>query len=215
MGGCEQQFEEVLKGVASKFTPFIALEIGTAGGATLRAMTEIVRESRNDGQWKVVGTDLPQGWSLDWHEFSRNFGGNVNLQDFSKAAENSAIDAPLNTPSLYLVDARKFVKEHWKQPIHFCLVDGCHGSPCVKADFEAVEPLVPIGGIVVFHDCGEAETGSDWQGHCGEFINARKAIKELGLFDNARPGWKFVKEIAGSRSIGGDGNSCGVFERVC
>ena len=213
-GGCEEEFEAALKGVAVKFTPFVAVEIGTAGGTTLRAMTDIVRETLGNLPWKVIGTDLPQGWSLDWNETARNFGGNLNLKHFGEAKLTDVIDAPYNVPSFYLIDGRQFVKSNWNQPIHFCFIDGCHGAPCAKADFEAVEPKVPVGGIVVFHDCGEAETGTDWQGHCNQYINVRQALRELGLLDGSRPGWRLVKEIVGSRNFGGDGNSCGVFEKI-
>jgi hypothetical protein len=212
MDGCEEEFEQILKQTAAKFTPCNVLEIGTAGGTTLRAMWGILEECKPQ-QFRLIGSDLPNGWSLDKPSLDRLFGDELVL-----TGENftSALAYKLGSVTLTLQDAKKFLAtfESEKLPIHFCFIDGCHGAPCVKADFLAVEPHVPSGGVVVFHDIGEIEQGTDWQGHCGQYINVRQGVKELGLLDGSRPGWKVVKEIQGDRLRGGEGNNCFVVERV-
>ena len=65
-------------------------------------------------------------------------------------------------------------------------------------------------GLVFFHDIGTEETGTDPQAG-GGFIEVRPAVEKLGLFNGSRKGWKFLKELSGSRKWGGDGNSLGIF----
>jgi len=41
----------------------------------------------------------------------------------------------------------------WDEPIHVLFIDGEHSYPSVKADIEKWTPFVPVGGVVIFHDC--------------------------------------------------------------
>ena len=74
------------------------------------------------------------------------------------------------------------------------------------------------GGYVLFHDCGLEEIGTDWQGHCNENINVRKALVDLGLLETVtRNGWKFVVELSGTRKTNNDpngGNSLAIFQKI-
>jgi hypothetical protein len=81
--------------------------------------------------------------------------------------------------------------------IHFAFIDGCHGKPCVMRDFMDVEPFIPAGGVVVFHDTDANCQNTHTQPHCQTGIQARAAVQELGLLDDTRPGWKKLAETSG------------------
>jgi hypothetical protein len=68
------------------------------------------------------------------------------------------------------------------------LIDGCHGKPCAMADFLCLDPFVPPGGVVMFHDVSPEQQG-DYQPHCSGGAHVVEALKELGLWDGTRPGW--------------------------
>jgi len=45
----------------------------------------------------------------------------------------------------------------WDKPIRLLFIDGEHSYEAVKADFELWSPFVVEGGIIAFHDVGNAE----------------------------------------------------------
>ena len=51
-------------------------------------------------------------------------------------------------------DSRRLV---WPSPIHLLFVDGAHDYAAVKSDIQGWTPSVVPGGLVVFHDYGNAE----------------------------------------------------------
>ena len=64
----------------------------------------------------------------------------------------------------------------WDEPIHVLFIDGDHSYPAVKADIEKWTPFVPVGGVVLFHDC------TDHAGvtrAVGEMIRTDDAWEEL------------------------------------
>jgi hypothetical protein len=88
------------------------------------------------------------------------------------------------------------------------LIDGNHSLKHVTADFENYSPKVFRGGFVIFHDTKDDPNwqGQHWQG-IGEDIPenriaVRWALKNLGLLDGSRPGWKLVQEIGGPMDCG-------------
>lgn len=218
LDGCEQNIENLLKQhiEITKSPVYTVIEIGSAGCVTLRAFKDIISENRK-GDWRVIGFDLPDGWSLDWPEINRVFDGKPNIYK----DENVGNVTPVNEMELWLLkDPRTYLAEKFPMMIDFAFVDGCHGK-CAANDFLAIEQKVNVGGIVMFHDFGYFDQGRDFQPHCGENINVRKHLKDIGLFDAreaseipARNNWRFITEIPGSRHWGCGGNSCGLFQKT-
>lgn len=203
----------------SKEKPYTLIEIGSAGCVTLRAFKDIVSQARGEAPWRVFGFDLPEGkaWSLDWDEIRKAFDGVPHL--LTEADKGQEERYSFNQMYLWLLDdPRAFLKEQFSLPIDFCFIDGSHGISA-GYDFLAIEHKVAPGGVVVFHDYGELEQGTDWQDHDKEFISVRSYVHRLGLATPSpqgvlRKGWRFVGEIKGSRHWGGDGNSCAVVQRT-
>ncbi len=218
MNGCEEELEKLLKQHYLAFKEKVRwdynlVEIGTAGATTLKAFYDILLENSWDGdRFRAIGFDLPNGYTFNWKEVHNNLNNG-----FFYAQDGLIKDIPIiptRVPSIILCDGRKYMKNHWQFPIHFCLIDGSHCFTCVQLDFQAIERFVAPKGLVIFHDAGLEEQGTDHQ-DCehGGFIEVRKAIENLGLFDNKRPGWKFLGMIDGNRKSGGEGNSIAIFEK--
>ena len=45
------------------------------------------------------------------------------------------------------------VEMDWDGSIHVLFIDGAHDTSSVKADIEKWTPFVPVGGVVLLHDC--------------------------------------------------------------
>lgn len=226
LDGCEQGVEQLLKQHInfSQSPVYTVVEVGSAGCVTLRAFKDIVSENRL-GHWRVIGFDLPDGWSLDFAEINAVFNGKPNIYKIDDVDK----DTPTNQMELWLLeDPRNHLKYKLPYKLDFVFIDGCHGK-CAADDFLAIEPKVNVGGIVMFHDFGFLDQGRDFQPHCQEFINVRKHIDDIGLFDTRagvnqnrefRKGWRFIGEIQGSRywkpaeSTETKGNSCGLFQKI-
>lgn len=222
LGGCEEALESLIKQhVATKTwtSPYTLVEIGSAGCVTLRAFSDILSEALGTN-WRAVGFDLTpdKAWSLNMDEVRAAFTGlpyNVVQGDTLDRWLSDMRDTNGMWLSL-MDDPRFYLRDAFPYRPDFVFIDGCHGE-CVMRDFEAIEAKVAPGGVVVFHDYGEPEQGTDWQHHCNEFINVRTYVHRLGLnqpCNTPRKGWRFVAEIKGSRHWGGDGNSCAVVQRT-
>lgn len=222
MDGTGQGLEQLLRqhvsplGAGDQYT---LVEIGSAGCVSLRAFRDILAESCPTAWWRVVGFDLPldKAWSVDLTEVERSLSG----VDSAIVRDMVPADLPSQAQrmTLCLIDnPRTYISTVWSRPIHFVFIDASHGRSCAL-DFEAVERKVAPGGLVVFHDYGEAEQGSDWQEADRQFISVRSYVHRLGL--NApspkgtlRKGWRWVCEVKGSRHWNGDGNSAAVVQRT-
>lgn len=85
---------------------------------------------------------------------------------------------------------------------HFLFIDACHSYPMTMADFLVYSSKVRVGGYVAFHDCGEhIKPFTDYQGMGDKldpdmYIACRKAVKKLGLLDDALHGWELVMDEA-------------------
>lgn len=211
MSGCEQEIENLIKSYlnAQLRANFQYLEIGAAGCITLRAVYDIVKENILHSNWKTIGVDIDGGWSLDWESIKKLFNSD-ELEVWTNRLSGST--SGLLKAQLWIDrNPRELISSYFNN-IDICLIDGCHGICCIQ-DFQTVESKIVSNGLVLFHDAGILEQGTDWQEHCSEFINVRKHLSELGLFDNKYPNWKFEKEILGSRFVGGDGNNIAVFRK--
>jgi hypothetical protein len=108
-----------------------------------------------------------------------------------------------------LSETREQAFAQWNQFLDFVFIDGCHGKPCVMGDFQACEPWVNKGGLVVFHDFGERSVGQ-LQPHCNGPSNVVGALKELGLLDGSKEEWVQGCWFGDRAKMGAD---CAVFER--
>lgn len=211
MNGTEDRFLSLILSKARERGSLSLFELGTAEGGTLSGIWQmLISEGIED--YTLVGCDLPAGWSCDRTKLAAT----MNRLGCWWGAYDRPEVAPQKGAQIYFVDGRVLIRalnERYGFSPDVSFIDGCHSSRCVTADFEAVAPTVVPGGLVIFHDAGVEEQGSDWQGHCGEFINVRKAIQDLGLLDGKRPGWRLVEEIRGDRDRGGEGNSHVVVKR--
>jgi len=82
------------------------------------------------------------------------------------------------------------------ETFHAVLIDGCHCAACCRADFLAVEPRVAPGGVVLFHDASPLCDGAlqgNWHG--AMTIEVRPVLRELGLLENERPGWRLLADL--------------------
>lgn len=224
MDGNQHEIESVIKKYVTdnymlvEYVPdlskkFKYLEIGAAGAVTMKSIYEIVKECfppHFNDSFEILGLDLPNGWSLDMNSISK-FEHPLGIYRDGLPMENT--DRNANAKIYLESNPRKWISRLENESIDICFIDGCHGAPCVKADFEAIKSKIKKGGIIFFHDAGEPEQGTDWQGHCDEFINVRQALKDLELF-NTGPEWEFLFETQGTRKIGGDGNSCVFIKKI-
>ncbi len=223
LDGCGASFEHLLRQhipTVPVDRAYTLVEVGSAGCVSLRSFHDIVASTRGAAPWSVIGTDLPPGvaWSMDLAEVRRSLGDvphRILYLDVEVA--EAGLDWHNRVTLCLHPEPRQWLgTELVDASVHFAFVDGCHGK-CAGRDFLYLEPKIAPGGLVVFHDYGEAETGTDWQPHCREWINVRTYVHRLGLATPspaARKGWRFVGEIKGSRHWGGDGNSCCVVQRT-
>lgn len=211
--GIEIEIENLFKEYLNKNKKnFRYYEIGCAGCITLRAITDIVKENITDNNWLVDGIDLVKDSSLNWEEINSVF-NQKTLQVFTEGISNlNYLNAP-KTRLLLWEDPRTYSKSLENNSIDIVFIDGNHNKYNVIEDFLSIEDKVKLNGLVLFHDFSEPEQNTDPQAG-GGFIEVRLACQDLGLLDNSRSGWNFIKEIPGSRAWGGDGNGVGVFKKL-
>lgn len=81
---------------------------------------------------------------------------------------------------------------------HFCFIDANHSFHKVIADFVAYTPKIKKGGYLLFHDTNpNIVSYKDYQkvgseAHENMYISVRRALKAIGLFDNAFPEWELI-----------------------
>jgi hypothetical protein len=213
--GTESYFETMLrKAMDERTTPgFRYVEIGIAEGTTLISVAEVLRGSLGD--WQAVGIDLCTGSFFNYAQFIARA---ASFDVVTEYAGSCAYDvevaemAPVNGIRILLLkgDSKRAIADNGG--INFALIDGCHGAPCVEKDFLSIEQGIARGGIVAFHDAGEADQGIHFQKHCQMNISVREALMELGLFQGpvythklgecARDGWRQVGQVDGDKSPG-------------
>lgn len=208
MAGLETAMERHLNDVIKRFKSVTYLEIGVAYGHTLTSMSAIARDSGHP--WRSVGIDLPKGYSLHIPTVRQSASefhlGVTVLQQFDKS-----ITPDWNQITICLCPSQTLLENYWPgDPIHMALIDGCHGKPCVTADFKLVSKYVPSGGLVAFHDFGEDSVGEP-QPHCG-LGDTLGACRELGLLDGSLAGWKHIDTVVGDKAL--IGRDLGVFQKL-
>lgn len=178
MAGNEQLFTDTLIRAAYGTAPserFNYHEIGFGGGWTMRAAGEVLAQLPRPFQ--LVGYDLPDGWSMD-----------------RTTAE--ALLQPTGWKYQLILESGRHVLTRAKTRLNIdvAFIDGCHGAPCVVADFMAVAAHVAPGGCVIFNDASPRCQGHHMQPHCGTGIDVRAALNQLGLLEDWLPGWRLVAE---------------------
>lgn len=163
---------------------FRYLEVGIGYGGGLRAVQEYLEQTGVD--YHLQGVDI-----LTCNPEARNVANYVRPEKVAISLEGAA----------------EFLKHYHKsgRQADFVFIDGCHGAPCVLADFKAAEKIVRVGGVVAFHDTDPGCQDLHFQPHCGTGIRAREAVHKLGLLDDTRPGWVKIGETTGDKNRGGHG----------
>lgn len=156
---------------------FLYYEIGIGNADTMLAVHSWL--TQRGVPHKIVGVDVP-----NYHGGALNY--NFNEQP----------SASLGEISLALVGSEAFLS-NVGQKADFIFIDACHGAPCATRDFLLAEKKIKSGGIIAFHDTDPNCQGHHHQEHCGTGIDVRRAVEELGLLDNSRPGWMKLGETAG------------------
>jgi hypothetical protein len=217
--GTEAYFEQMLRKAINDRTTagFRYCEVGIAEGNTLISVATLLRETLQ-AEWQAVGIDLFDGAFFNERQFiKRSLAFNVAIEfEGRRPAFVGNIFHYDIVVELLKGESRAIIMDN---SVNFALIDGCHGAPCVEKDFLAIEPGIAHGGIVAFHDAGEADQGIHFQQHCQMPISVRQALNNLGLGPNAlaakfdeatgvssdgcrRKGWKFIGSIDGDKSPG-------------
>lgn len=171
---------------------FNYLEIGVAEGHTMAGVCEFLK-GLDKKRWRVIGVDIPNGWSFNIDSIHRNldkYGLHFVENYDTNVIYHFGYGPFLATPQ---GGSREFMH---LLPIgfDFVFIDGCHGYNCVRRDFLNVSKRMRKGGVVAFHDANESCQGIHIQPCCQEGINVRKALKDLGLLDGKCEGWEFLEE---------------------
>ena len=207
MAGLEHHVAEYVASICERFARPTYVEIGVGHGQTLVGVATMLADGSED--WRAIGIELPDGYSFDREITKQNATDKALRLEFFNGVEGKQ-SPPWNQISVLLGSSQVVLSEHWTEQIHLALIDGCHGKECATMDFLTLEPFVPVGGLVMFHDFGREQVGQH-QPHCGR-LDVRGACKDLGLLNNQRNGWKYLAELSGNKSQ--DGANMGVFERI-
>jgi hypothetical protein len=199
MNGLEARIEFHARQIAEQFDEITYVEIGVAEGTTLSAIGMILKESGK--KWRAIGVELPNGYSFSRERTQQVAAQRHLVLDFV-TPNCSIVHPPWNVVTVYFKDSQTFLTEFWQEPIHFALIDGCHGKPCVITDFIAVEAFAADGAVVMFHDFNIEQRGMS-QPHCRDGCDVYGACQELGLLSGNRAGWKMLEVATADRAIGG------------
>ena len=119
---------------------FKYVEIGAGTGRTMRAIYDITKENIKHNNWKIVGLELCDGWSLDWKEVNKSFSQD-ELEVWTNKLSGTRLGQPLPKAQLWLDKNPRnlFQEKHWFNNIDICLIDGEHS----RAYFMTDAPLSP------------------------------------------------------------------------
>lgn len=190
MGGTEGAIEERVNRIIKRFGRLDYVEVGIGEGQTMLAVSDIASEQ--SAPWCIVGIDLLNGRHFNPHKYLNNSHRNITISNSPCKIYDGSISVWLSG-SPHSICYIPF-------PIGYALVDACHCKDCTIADFLQVEKKVREGGIVAFHDAGEKDQVDEPQCRPDRGIRVIEAMKELGLLDGSRPGWRLDHEASGDRS---------------
>ena len=220
--GLEQPLEEILIDHIKDKNQYTFLEIGFASGKTHKAIREIIKENINTDFWMTIGLDLINSDNVNFKEINQIFNENELLvyrpgDDDAKLASLGKYHSVL---TLRENPREDFIKNIDDNGLDLCLIDANHSLTNTYNDFIAIENKMVPGSLVLFHDAGIEETGSDFQ--CVEngvkqYIDVRGALIKLGLLGDHRKGWRLIQMIPGTRHLNKNpdgGNSLAVFQKI-
>jgi hypothetical protein len=199
MNGLEDRVLSYARDIATRFDEVTYVEIGVGEGTTLTAIAEVFQSAAK--RWRAIGIELPNGYS-----FSRERTEAIALRRELKlnfiTPNCSIVHPPWNEVTIYFQDSQSFLTEHWQEPIHFALIDGCHGKPCATLDFLALEAWMVDQSIMMFHDISPEQRGHA-QPHCKDGIDVWGACYDLGLLSGKRKGWGLGEILSANKAEGG------------
>lgn len=217
MEGTEERFEHWLAASIGDRQEVFYLEIGVANCRTFSAVA--VKLESWLKRWICFGYDLFDSPYFNAHSFLHAAPHRAIV--CAGYGDRSPFDGlPLwRTMQVFLSGVPDL--QYRCPPLHFCLIDACHGKACVIRDFTAIESAMPLGSIVAFHDACLEDQGGTGQ-HCGNGIEVRAALLELHLLPTTkrvlgsggdyedwpsdyRPGWQFLEEVHGDKRRNGNG----------
>jgi hypothetical protein len=193
MAGSGRELGKAIDSMLNPERNFTYVEIGIGPGHTLFNVGLYL--SKKTLRWKAFGIDIEDGWSLDLSYMTK-----VIQEDIEK---HFAID---------LTGSQSFLPTLDDDSVDLMLIDGCHGKTCVMQDFLLAEDKIKNGGCIAFHDSDPECQGKDFQPHCGQPIQVRDALKELGLLDGRCKGWVMVCDVIGDKEQEGRGIT--IFRRI-
>jgi hypothetical protein len=132
---------------------------------------------------------------------------------------DSEKDKPINAPFwLHYIkgNSSEVYNQIKDESQHLIVQDANHSYPNAIQDFFCYMKKVKVGGYMWWHDTAIHVQGTGWQ-RMGDpqdpdmAIAVRKALTDIGLFDNKYEGWEFVMEDADLNDTGG---GCAVFRRI-
>ena len=199
MNGMEDRILQIARDVSGAFNEITYIEIGVGEGTTLSAIAFILKASKK--KWRAIGIELANGYSFN-RVRTEEIAKQRNLPLNFVVPNCSIVHPKWDVMTVYFLDSQRFLTEHWQEPIHFALIDGCHGKPCVTGDFLALEAFMVPGGTMMFHDFNPAQRGYH-QPHCPSGVDVWGACQDLGLLTGKRKGWKFTEHIHAQPEQGG------------
>lgn len=218
--GTERLFEDMLNLTLeiNKVPVFNYVEIGVAEGDTLAAVARKFSERKGSQSWNAIGVDLRNGAFFNFNKF-RDLVQGLSFKIYAMNGSGTDMvitDGKDDVVHIVLLqnDQQKIT---WpKDCIHFAVIDGCHGAPCVERDFLSLEEAIAPNGIVAFHDAGLEDQDIHFQEHCQMNITVRKALHKLDLCPPFRKGWAFMGMAPGDKSPGNlqaNGHSFAFFQK--
>lgn len=162
-------------------------EIGIYSGETTKGICEYL-ESKGRGCFTIGIDNDRDGQEVLFSYYSRLIKGNSN-EVYNQIPEESQ---------------------------HLIIQDANHSYQNAIQDFFCYMRKVKIGGYMWWHDTAVHVQGTGWQlmgsrEDTDMAISVRKALTDIGLFDNKYEGWEFVMEDADLNDTGG---GCAVFRRI-
>jgi predicted O-methyltransferase YrrM len=135
--GIRRDFAEALYRAVRRSMPRLVVEVGMAHGVSSLAILTALRDNGNGG--RLISIDPFQ--RTDWRGI-----GLANVQQAGLADAHQLVEEP---DYFALPDLLRRGTE-----VDFAYIDGWHTFDYTLLDFWYLDRMLPVGGIVVFNDCG-------------------------------------------------------------
>lgn len=124
--------------------------------------------------------------------------GKINFHTGIDNEKDMPVDIPFDGCNLIIGNSMEVYNQVADYSQHFGFCDANHSLPMTIVDFMCYGSKIKRGGYFAFHDCGQQiKPFTDYQGFGSKedpdfYIACRKAVKKLGLLDDACHGWELV-----------------------